>query len=179
MHIGLKLGASGTEVERLHRVLLAAGLEIDLAESREKAFGPSTVAALKELQAQHGLTSHGRVDEKTLAVLRDLEAKPAINPPPVPSQPPTPVLTIIINRGTVHGKFVDADGAPIIGRRHNPVRAACTRPFATRFDHHGWLSAFLLTYQRTSRLQSGRAGPGRGQQGRRGVGGVLCRRREC
>lgn len=150
MHIGLKLGDRGAEVERLHRVLHAAGLKIDVAERREKAFGPSTLAALKELQVQYGLTSHGSIDEKTLAALQDLEAKLAINPLPGPSQRPTPSPSISISQGTVHGIFVDADGAPIVGAAITlfAQRVRDRSPLATtKTDGMG---AFLLTYQRTT-----------------------------
>lgn len=135
MPVRVKYGAAGTDVERLHRVLNAAGLEIALAERRKKTFGPSTLAALKKFQTQHGLTSKGRIDKKTLAVLHDVEA----------------TLTTV-RQGTVRGKFVDADGAAIASARMSL--------FAQRVRDRSQLAstvtagsgAFLLTYQRTIAL---------------------------
>ncbi len=41
MNVGLKQGAVGTEVERLHRVLTSLGIAVADDEREGKAFGPS------------------------------------------------------------------------------------------------------------------------------------------
>ena len=136
MNLGLKLGATGALVERLHGILHAAGFGVDPEEKKQAAFGPSTVAALKTLQAQQGLPDHGEVDPTTLKVLLELEGKvtlgsreggtPPANSPPGDGEP----------RGTVYGKLVDGDGEPLAGtlvtvfsqrvRETTPLNSAAT-----------------------------------------------------
>ncbi|MEO6973162.1 MAG: neuraminidase-like domain-containing protein [Rhodoferax sp.] len=149
MHIGLKKGASGAEVKRFHRVLRAAGFKVEAEERRQSAFGPSTHAALKELQTQNGLTSHGRIDKKTLALLEALEAGLADNAPPVISPPPAPLPTNG-NQGNVHGNFVDEDGAAIVGAAISLFAQGVRDRSQLASSTTDGSGAFVLTYQRTA-----------------------------
>jgi hypothetical protein len=115
MHIGLKSGAAGAMVERLHKILHAAGFGVDPEERDQASFGASTLAALKALQAQRGLPDKGEVDEDTLKVLLELEEKITIDiheDEPEPQPKPRPPDE---HRGEVHGRLVDEDGAPLPG----------------------------------------------------------------
>lgn len=119
MQIGLEPGAVGASVQRMHRALRAAGLEINSQEVQETSFGTSTATALKALQTRHGLPASGAVDAPTLAILIELETNVTIDihhgggtTPPAPSPQPSGD-----RRGTVRGRFVDGDGAPLGDRR--------------------------------------------------------------
>jgi len=110
MQSGLKQGASGPDVEQLHHILQAAGLVIDPKDLGGSAFGPSTVAALKALQVQHGLPASGEVDEGTLNVLLAVEkATKDTHAGAAPAHIPSPAI-VVIQKGSVHGKVVDEDG---------------------------------------------------------------------
>ena len=112
MKSGLRSGATGDAVRRLQRVLLSADHEIDAGEIDRSEFGPSTLAALQAFQAKHSLKPTKSINAATLEILLRLEENITINinestkaSPPVAES----------NRGTVHGQFVDEDGAPIAG----------------------------------------------------------------
>src|ERR1035437_2995148 len=79
MNIGLKLGAVGSDVERLQRVLILAGLVIEAAEIESREFGRSTLAALHELQRRRGLPECDEIDDSTYAVLLEIEQNITIN----------------------------------------------------------------------------------------------------
>jgi hypothetical protein len=109
----MTLNAEGGDVRRLHRTLIAAGLEIAKAELDAEQFGASTAAALGAFQRQRGLRETGEIDQITLRELLRIEQTINITiyegtpaPPPAPSQV-----------GTVHGKLVEGDGAPIAEAR--------------------------------------------------------------
>ena len=59
MRIGLKQCTSGAEVERLHRVLHAAGLKIELAERRKKtlAFHPCRAEEIPDAKVTRARTA--------------------------------------------------------------------------------------------------------------------------
>jgi len=79
MKSGLKLGALGVEVQRLHRALTAAGHKIEPAELERNEFGPSTRDALREFQRNLGLDEHGETDEPTCEALLEIEKNITIN----------------------------------------------------------------------------------------------------
>src|SRR5215470_7725614 len=112
MRIGLASDAQGSDVQRLHRILIAAGQAIHREEVEIGQFGASTLAALQTFQRQHGLSPTQAVDEATLAVLINVEKTINITinegggptpPPPGPDQ----------QHGIVNGQLVDQDGGPI------------------------------------------------------------------
>lgn len=110
MKIGSKQGSTGVDVARLHRVLAASGLSVEGAEVARRAFGPSTLAALHELQRRRGLPVVDEIDETTLSVLLDIEQNITINvnegvASPTPQPDPT--------RGKITGTLVDGDGNPV------------------------------------------------------------------
>ena len=123
MHIGLMSGARGAIVERLHRVLQAIGFGVHADERQRAEFGPSTTAALKGLQAQHGLPAEGDIDERTLSVLLEAErininivevdeggsSSPAAPPPHEGDGDGDGDDRL----GSVHGRVVDGDGAAV------------------------------------------------------------------
>ncbi|HEY1892793.1 MAG TPA: neuraminidase-like domain-containing protein [Steroidobacteraceae bacterium] len=113
MHIGLKQGVTGADVERLHRILQAAALEVDAGEVGQQVFGPSTEAALRTLQTRHGIRARGEVDEDTLKILRALERQITINVYESGAPASAPVADEL--QGSVSGKLVDEDGAGIAG----------------------------------------------------------------
>jgi hypothetical protein len=115
MKIGLKLGAQGADVERLHRVLSFAGLRIDPGEIGRGEFGPSTLEALHSFERQVGLPVLDEIDEPTHAMLFEIEQDIKINmnegnPPAKPSAQNE-------HPGIVQGNLVDEDGAPVTGAR--------------------------------------------------------------
>lgn len=111
MKIGLKVGMSGSNVERLQRALVSAGHEIERDEIDGRKFGPSTLAALQAFQSRHGLRRTKTVNKATLEILLEFEQNITININEAPGQKPTPKSDQ--HRGVVQGKFVDQDGAPI------------------------------------------------------------------
>lgn len=148
MHIGLKPGAIGTAVERLQRILHSAGLGIDPQERTHATFGPSTTAALKSLQARHGLPDRGDIDEETLKILLEVEKNITINIYEGPMPPPAPPHGDD-ERGSVHGQLVDGDGAPIAGLRVVLLAQRLREPMQHlqqgETDRHG---KFHMHYQR-------------------------------
>ena len=110
MRSGLRIGASGDAVKRLHRVLLSAAHEMDRGEVDRGEFGPSTLAALQAFQAEHGLNPTNTIDAATLEMLLRIEETITINVSvPTKSAPPASAS----KHGIVHGKLVNEDGAPI------------------------------------------------------------------
>ena len=112
MEIGLKPGNSGALIERLHRVLAAVGLPVEPGEVERQEFGPSTLQAVQALQAQRGLPLTEEIDRDTHTLLIEFEQNINIevNEGKEPPQKP-PALDE--HRGTVTGKLVNADGAPV------------------------------------------------------------------
>src|SRR5215470_4809841 len=110
MNVGLSSGASGPEVGRLHRVLEAAGLVIEVGEKERQSFGNSTLVALLEFQRQRGLLASGEVDAATYAALVVIELATFVESEP----PKTPEPA---DRGAAQIALVDEDGEPIDGAR--------------------------------------------------------------
>lgn len=54
LNIGLSTGATGPDVERLHRILVEKGARIARAERDAHQFGPSTARALRAFQRKRG-----------------------------------------------------------------------------------------------------------------------------
>jgi hypothetical protein len=115
MKVGLKLGAQGAEVERLHRVLISAGLRIDTGEIKRGEFGPSTLNAVHSLQKLRGLGECDEIDERTNSVLLAIEETITVNvnESSSPAQPPAQNL----HQGIVRGKLLDEDGGPLASTR--------------------------------------------------------------
>jgi hypothetical protein len=114
MQLGMRLGAQGADVARLHRVLTAQGQEIAPDEIEAEAFGASTLAALNRFQLQNALPLGDTIDETTLNILIDVEQDISITinePPAVPPAPPPPPPSP--PSGTVSGTLTDDDGAPV------------------------------------------------------------------
>jgi hypothetical protein len=111
MKVGLRSGARGIEVERLHRALRSRGIDVERGEIERGEFGPSTLAALHSLQEACGLTVADEIDEETLEILVEIEQNITININEAPPQPPKPNP----RRGVVRGKLVGDDGDPIAG----------------------------------------------------------------
>jgi hypothetical protein len=116
MKVGLKPNSKGVFVERLHRVLATEGLRISSREVERSEFGTSTLDAVHELQRKHGLEERDEIDEPTHAVLIELEQKINIDideGKEPPKKPPTKPHASKEHSGTVNGKLVDVDGAPL------------------------------------------------------------------
>jgi peptidoglycan hydrolase-like protein with peptidoglycan-binding domain len=60
---GLRVGAQGSDVTSLQRVLIAAG--INVPGGADGVFGPATRGAVVEFQSSHGLPATGEVDQAT------------------------------------------------------------------------------------------------------------------
>ena len=159
MRSGLRIGASGDAVKRLHRVLLSAAHEMDRGEVDRGEFGPSTLAALQAFQAEHGLNPTNTIDAATLEMLLRIEETITINVSvPTKSAPPASAS----KHGIVHGKLVNEDGAPIANipielvaqriRTETPLGKATT-------DKSGQYS---IEYERKTAHQS--HGPCKGQR---------------
>lgn len=115
MKIGLKAGMEGTNVERLHGILVSAGHEIARDEIERHKFGPSTLAALQAFQSGHGLRRTKQINRATLEVLLELEQNITVNINEAATRQPEPKPDQ--HRGVVRGKLVDEDGAPIANAR--------------------------------------------------------------
>src|SRR5258708_9933464 len=115
MRIGLKPGAKGADVKRLHRVLTFAGFRIKSAEIKRGEFGPSTLDALKALQSQRRLRARNEIDASTHAVLLEIEQNITINiDEDEPSAKPPAQDE---HHGIVRGKPVNEDAAPVSATR--------------------------------------------------------------
>jgi hypothetical protein len=140
----LSLGSSGTAVEQLHVRLQQLGFKLPASELGSGRFGRATQKAVRKFQKDNGLPVTGKVTPETAAMLA--------SPTAPPSRPPSPSSAATISQGSVHGKFVDADGAAIAGAR--------ITLFAQRVRDRSQLvstttngsGAFLLTYRRTTAL---------------------------
>src|SRR5688572_11868439 len=73
----LNVGARGSGVSRLHRRLIALGLEVPQGEVRGDHFGPGTVAAIEHFQANVGLPVTGVLDAATALGLGAGDVHPA------------------------------------------------------------------------------------------------------
>ena len=113
MRQGIRKGATGDDVRRLHRVLLSATHQIDPGEVERGEFGPSTLAALHAFQIRHGLKPTASIDAATLEILLRLEENITIN---VNESAKSARPAAESRRGIVQGKLVDEDEAP--DRRH-------------------------------------------------------------
>jgi peptidoglycan hydrolase-like protein with peptidoglycan-binding domain len=76
MIIGLRFGASGWLVGRLHDVLAHAGFAVEKSEVAAQQFGASTVAALRAFQQSRGMAISGEVDFVTLGSLFQMKLGP-------------------------------------------------------------------------------------------------------
>ena len=65
--IGLKQGASGTNVSAVQQALLAAGVKVP--GGADGVFGPSTKSAVTAFQSRSGLSTSGEVDDATASAL--------------------------------------------------------------------------------------------------------------
>src|SRR5258708_688103 len=115
MKIGLKPGAKGADVKRLHRVLIFAGFRIKSAEIKRGEFGPSTLEAVKALQSQRRLRARNEIDASMHAVLLEIEQNITINVDEDKPSPKPPAQDE--HHGIVRGKLVNEDGAPVSGTR--------------------------------------------------------------
>jgi len=73
----LSVGDSGEEVSGLHEKLALHGVEVSPEEQKRKFFGPSTRAALAEVQKAQGLETTGEVNKETAKIL--ISQPPAIS----------------------------------------------------------------------------------------------------
>ena len=73
----LSVGDVGDDVAQLHQNLARSGFSVSPEEVKRKFFGPSTRAAVSELQSANLVEATGHIDDATHAVLR------------IPSQPPS------------------------------------------------------------------------------------------
>ena len=148
MNIGLKLGAVGSDVERLQRVLILAGLVIEAAEIESREFGRSTLAALHELQRRRGLPECDEIDDSTYAVLLEIEQNITINisgggtPTPPPDE----------HAGRVSGTLTDEDGAPISGVTVTLLSLGVRSDTAIGHATTDKLGAYTIRYRRTKLL---------------------------
>ena len=69
MSDSMMVGARGGVVVQLHRRLVVLGVAVPAAELREDRFGPGTEAAIRRVQADHGLPVTGVVDAVTAQAL--------------------------------------------------------------------------------------------------------------
>lgn len=65
--VGLQYGSLGSDVSSLQQALIAAGIAV--RGGADGVFGNATVAAVKELQARHGIAQSGKVDAATAGAL--------------------------------------------------------------------------------------------------------------
>jgi hypothetical protein len=136
-------GAYGADVASLQEFLRRQGYQLPASEVNRAFYGPLTRQAVQQYQQNYGLPATGAVDEDTansinasLGPVKLQKAAPVAALPhaPLPSAgtvaggaPPTgtaisasapsPQPAQEENRGTVQGKLVDQDGAPIADTR--------------------------------------------------------------
>jgi len=114
MRLGVRQGARGADVARLHRVLGSAGFGVDPGEISREEFGPSTLDALHALLRGRGLPVVDEIDRSTLEVLIEIEQNITINIDEGGTKPaPKPDET----HGKVTGTLVDGDGAPVVSTK--------------------------------------------------------------
>jgi peptidoglycan hydrolase-like protein with peptidoglycan-binding domain len=77
--VGLRQGATGSDVTALQRALLASGVAVP--GGADGYFGPATKSALTAFQSRNGLTTSGEVDDATASALGLV----APTPPPAAS----------------------------------------------------------------------------------------------
>jgi hypothetical protein len=149
MNVGLNLGAVGSGVERLQRVLTFAGLMIEATEIGDREFGRSTLAALHELQRRRGLPESDEIDESTYAVLIEIEQNVTINinegSTPTPSPPDQ-------HAGRVSGTLTDGDGAPVSGVTITLLSLGVRSETAIGRATTDRLGAYSIRYWRTKPL---------------------------
>jgi hypothetical protein len=147
MKIGLKPNSRGALVKRLHRILATAGLRVASSEIERSEFGPSTLRAVRRFQRRHKLPQRDEIDEPTLAALIALEEKIDINSEQrkPPKRPPKKTPVSDEHRGSVYGKFVDIDGAPLTETR--------VSLFAKRLRSETVLGGYTTTRQGQYRVE--------------------------
>jgi hypothetical protein len=153
MQLGMRLGAQGADVARLHRVLTAQGQEIAPDEIEAEAFGASTLAALNRFQLQNALPLGDTIDETTLNILIDVEQDISITinePPAVPPAPPPPPPSP--PSGTVSGTLTDDDGAPVETAAITLVALALRQETSLARVVTGAGGTYKLTYPRPTPL---------------------------
>lgn len=148
MKIGLKPGTKGADVKRLHRILTSAGLGIEPGEIEHGEFGSSTHEALRALQSQRGLPACDEIDESTHAVLLEIEEHITINinEGSPPAKPPAENE----HQGTVRGKLVDQDGAPMANTRISLFAAHIRRETYLGDATTGTDGSYSIAYNRPS-----------------------------
>src|SRR5438270_549400 len=85
----LKVGDSGDDVARLHETLARHGVEVSPEEQKRRLFGPSTRAAVADVQRSQGIESTGEVNKET--------AKALVSQPPVSMASETAPATSILH----------------------------------------------------------------------------------
>lgn len=66
----LHLGSEGLGVGQLHQALIEAGVDVAHDELVSEAFGPTTLAAIRIVQSEHGLVVDGVVGPRTWRALK-------------------------------------------------------------------------------------------------------------
>ena len=146
MRLGLSLNAQDGDVQRLHQILIAAGLEIDPDELADGLFGASTLGALHVCQRQHDLPETNEIDEVTLILLQGLEE--TINITINEGSGTTPPPPTGDRRGVVRGKLVDQDGGPIPHIKADLFSVQVRREVRIREATTDRGGRFVFTYER-------------------------------
>jgi hypothetical protein len=119
----LSLGAYGAAVARLHEYLSQQGVKLPASEMDRAFFGPATRQAIQQIQQQNGLPATGQVDDQTARAINFPSAEPSVRGAGSTTtnvsegSGPTQPGAKDEGRGTVQGKLVDQDGAPIADTR--------------------------------------------------------------
>jgi Tc toxin complex TcA C-terminal TcB-binding domain/Neuraminidase-like domain/Salmonella virulence plasmid 28.1kDa A protein len=151
---GLRAGDQGPGVEHLHRMLGAAGIDIDHKERDDQRFGPATLLALHTLQDRANLSQTTEVDSETLAVLLDLQEHISIDihEDGEPTPRSTPKRGANRNTGLVTGTLTDQDGAGLAHTRVTLLSVTVRGHTALNHATTNASGAYRIAYKRTSPL---------------------------
>jgi hypothetical protein len=150
MRLELKHGDRGPVIERLHRALAAAGYAVEVTESERAEFGASTAEALHALRRHHRLPEADHIDDTVLAIL--FEAERTINVTINKQAQQTPAPPADPRHGSVTGRLVDQDGAPIAGMSVQLLSMTLTAQHQLASSQTDKSGAFAFHYERTKPL---------------------------
>lgn len=140
---------SKTRTQRMQDLLLQIGQQLDPQEIRSRTFGPSTVQALKAVQARLGISQDGRVSEVVVDKLRDgaLRAKLSAKTQVARAQR---TLLRALNIAKLKEVRIDAD--ELKGRKIGPSTQAAIRAVQAKYGLPATGNLDIATFDRLTSI---------------------------